>query len=286
MAKKVPGLARVLGAGSLASVAYGEIGSSIYFALGIVALYALGVTPWVLLFVGALFMIVALSYAEGTAALPETGGAATFVRRAYLDTIGTLPTMDETNAFLADTAPDKREKLVDALLARKEYVDYWTYKWSDVLTINGTRLRPPAVKAYYMWLRERVEKNTPWDETVRQVLTATGDSLENGATNFYALQQSPEDMTENACQAFLGLSIGCAKCHNHPLEKWTNDQYYAFANMFSRVRAKGWGGDYRGGDGLRVVYTDTQGELIQPSRGTPQPPAPLDEQPLAFEPRA
>src|SRR5436190_7588733 len=101
----------------------------------------------------------------------------TFVRRAFLDTIGTLPTMEETNAFLADQAADKREKLVDALLARKEYVDYWTYKWSDLLTINGTRLRPQAVKSYYMWMRERVEKNTPWDETVRQVLTATGDSL-------------------------------------------------------------------------------------------------------------
>jgi hypothetical protein len=90
-------------------------------------------------------------------------------------------------------------------------------------------------------------------------------------------------MAETTAQAFMGLSINCAKCHNHPLEKWTNDQYYAFANMFSRVRAKGWGGDYRNGDGLRIVYSDTQGELIQPSRGVAQPPAPLDGQPLAFE---
>jgi hypothetical protein len=90
-------------------------------------------------------------------------------------------------------------------------------------------------------------------------------------------------MAETVAQAFMGLSINCAKCHNHPLEKWTNDQYYSFANMFSRVRAKGWGGDYRNGDGMRIVYSDTQGELIQPSRGTPQPPAPLDGQPQPFD---
>ena len=207
----------------------------------------------------------------------------TFVRRAYLDTIGTLPTKDETQAFLDDASPNKREKLADALLARKEYVDYWTYKWSDVLTINGTRLRPAAVKAYYNWLRERVEKNTPWDETVRQVLTATGNSIENGATNFYALQQSPEDMTENACQAFMGLSIGCAKCHNHPLEKWTNDQYYGMASLFARVKAKGWGGESRSGDGMRTLYVATDGELVQPRTGKPQPPTPLDSDAIAFE---
>ena len=83
--------------------------------------------------------------------------------------------------------------------------------------------------------------NTPWDQFVRELVTSKGSSLENGATNFYALHQDPENMAENVAQAFLGLSIGCAKCHNHPLEKWTNNQYYAFANLFSRVRAKGWG---------------------------------------------
>ena len=88
---------------------------------------------------------------------------------------------------------------------------------------------------------------------------------------------------ETVAQAFLGLSINCAKCHNHPLEKWTNDQYYGMANMFSRVRAKGWGGDFRNGDGMRVVYSDTQGELVQPSSGLPQPPRPLDGEALPFE---
>ncbi|WP_430454645.1 DUF1549 domain-containing protein [Rhodopirellula europaea] len=90
-------------------------------------------------------------------------------------------------------------------------------------------------------------------------------------------------MTESACQSFLGLSIGCAKCHNHPLEKWTNDQYYAMANLFSRVRAKGWGGDSRNGDGVRQLYISTSGELVQPNLGKAQPPAPLDSEPMAFD---
>jgi hypothetical protein len=90
-------------------------------------------------------------------------------------------------------------------------------------------------------------------------------------------------MTENACQAFLGLSIGCAKCHNHPLEKWTNDQYYGMANLFARVRAKGWGGEPRNGDGRRTLYVSTSGDLVQPRTGKPQPPTPLDGQPLPMD---
>ncbi|SFJ16366.1 DUF1549 domain-containing protein [Planctomicrobium piriforme] len=208
---------------------------------------------------------------------------ATFVRRAYLDTIGLPPTDEETQAFLADVSADKRDKLIDKLLARPEFVDYWTYKWSDVLMLNGTLLRPDAIKAYYKWVHTHVEKNTPWDAMVREILTATGSSFDNGATNFYALFQSPEDMTENACQAFMGLSLACAKCHNHPLEKWTNDQYYGMANLFSRVRAKGWGGDLRNGDGQRTLFVVETGELVQPRTGQPQPPTPLDGKPIPFD---
>ncbi|MFV0446174.1 MAG: DUF1553 domain-containing protein, partial [Planctomycetaceae bacterium] len=207
----------------------------------------------------------------------------TFVRRVYLDTIGKLPTSDEAARFLTDTAADKRDQLIDALLARPEFVDYWTYKWSDVLMLNGTLLRPEALRAYYSWMRKHVEVNTPWDAVVREIMTATGDSFENGATNFYALYQSPEDMTENACQAFLGLSIGCAKCHNHPLEKWTNDQYYGMANLFARVKAKGWGGEARNGNGRRTVYVSTSGDLVQPRTGKPQPPTPLDGESLPID---
>ncbi len=199
-----------------------------------------------------------------------------FIRRAFLDTIGTLPTLEETTEFLSDSDPDKRAKLVDSLLMRDEFVDYWAYRWSDVFLVNGQLLRPDAVKAYYEWVRAGVAANLPWDEMARQVVTAKGGSLENGATNFYAVHQDPETMAENVSQAFLSLSIGCAKCHDHPLEKWTNDQYYAFANIFSRVRAKGWGGDARNGDGVRTLYVEPRGDLMQPRTGKPQKPAPLD----------
>ncbi|MEX0936756.1 MAG: DUF1549 domain-containing protein [Pirellulales bacterium] len=208
---------------------------------------------------------------------------AEFLRRAYLDTIGTLPSVDEARRFLADTSPDKRDRLIDELLARPEFVDYWSYKWSDLLLVSGNKLRPDALKAYYRWIRESVESDKPWDEFAREIVTATGSSYENGATNFFALHQDPQEMTENVSMAFMGLSIGCAKCHNHPLEKWTNDQYYAMANLFARVRAKGWGGDFRAGDGRRTVYVASKGDLIQPLRGKPQPPAPLDGEPIPFD---
>jgi hypothetical protein len=208
---------------------------------------------------------------------------AEFVRRAYVDTIGCLPTIEEARAFLADASPSRRDALIDSLLKRPEFSDYWTYKWSDLLMLNGTRLRPTALKTYYQWIRKQVADGVPWDQFVRAIVTATGESIENGPTNFYALSQSPEDMTENVCQAFLGLSIGCAKCHNHPLEKWTNDQYYSMASMFARVKAKGWGGEGRDGDGRRTLFVAEAGELVQPRTGKPQPPTPLDGHALEFD---
>lgn len=207
---------------------------------------------------------------------------AEFLRRATIDVIGRLPTAEEAKAFLADAQPNRRDALIDKLLAGSDYADYWTYKWSDLLMLNGTRLRPQALKTYYDWIHKQVADNTPWDKFVAAIVTASGESTENGPSNFYALSQSPEDMTENVCQAFLGLSIGCAKCHNHPLEKWTNDQYYGMASLFARVKAKGWGGEGRDGDGKRTLYAAESGEVVQPRTGKPRQPAPLDSAPLEF----
>lgn len=203
-----------------------------------------------------------------------------WLRRVYLDTIGCLPTAEEVRSFLRDDREDKRSEVVEALLQRTEYIDYWTYKWSDLLLVSGRKLRPESLKTYYFWIRKQVEENTPWDQFAHEIVTAKGNSTEQGATNFFGIHQDPESMTENVCQAFLGLSIGCAKCHDHPLEKWTNDQYYAMASMFARVRGKGWGGDPRSGEGSRTTYVADSGELLQPSTGKPQPPAPLDGEPL------
>ena len=210
---------------------------------------------------------------------------ATFIRRAFLDTLGILPTAKETREFLADPAPDKRSTLVDQLLARPEFVDYWAYHWSDLLLVTGARSRPKAVQAYYGWIRDQVADNLPWDKLVYELVTASGSTFENGAANFYALHQSPEEMAETVSQAFMGLSINCAKCHNHPLEKWTNDQYYGMAGMFARVRGKKWGGDFRNDSfqGERVIFSDVRGEIVQPSLGKPQPPRPLDAPPVAFD---
>lgn len=205
---------------------------------------------------------------------------ASFARRVFLDVIGRLPEPEETTEFLASNDSHKREQLIDRLLSSEAFVDYWSYRWSDVFLVSSRSLRPGPMKSYYEWIRENVRNNTPWNVWVRDVLTARGDSVESGETNFYALHQDPETMAENVSQAFLSLSINCAKCHNHPLEKWTNDQYYGFANLFARVRAKGWGGDARGGDGIRTLYVEDQGDLIQPRTGKPQPPAPLDADPL------
>lgn len=213
----------------------------------------------------------------------EQASDSEFIRRVYLDTIGVLPTAEEVRAFLANPDSEKRDRLIDDLLARPEFVDYWAYKWSDLLLVNGERLRPKAVQAYYQWIRSKVAENQPWNEFVWDILTAKGSSYENGATNFYALHQDPLEMTENTSVAFMGLSLNCARCHNHPLEKWTNDQYYAMANLFARVRAKGWGGDFRNGDGLRTLYVSDEGELIQPLTGKPQPPTPLDGEPIPFD---
>lgn len=198
-----------------------------------------------------------------------------FLRRAFLDTVGILPTPEETRAFLADHAPDKRDKLIEALLARPEFVDYWTYRFCDLLLVKSDGLLPAAMWSYYQWIRNNVAANTPWDEFARRIVTAQGSTLENGATNFYVLHQDPLELTETVCQAFLGMSINCARCHNHPLEKWTNDEYYSMANLMGRVRMK----DLRG-EGNFMVFAAATGDIVQPLTGKPRAPKPLEGEPI------
>ena len=201
-----------------------------------------------------------------------------FIRRAFLDTIGTLPTAKETREFLAGKTADKRDRLIESLLARPEFVDYWSYKWSDLLLVNSERLRPAAMWSYYNWIRNNVAANTPWDRFVRELVTARGSTLENGAANFYALHDDPPNMAETTSQAFLGMSINCAKCHNHPMEKWTNDEYFGFANLFARVRSK-----TGGGDGEKIIFAASDGNINQPLTGRPQKPKPLDGHALSID---
>jgi hypothetical protein len=201
-----------------------------------------------------------------------------FIRRAFLDTAGVLPTAEEVENFLMDKSPDKRAKLIDGLLERPEFVDYWAYKWSDLLLVSSRRLRPNAVRDFYNWIRASVEENKPWDRFVHEIFTGSGNSRQNGALNYFALHKDPIDLTENTTQAFLGQRLTCARCHNHPLEKWTQKQYYQLANMFSRVGIKN--GDEPGDV---VVYAKAEGNINHPRLLRPLPPAPLDGEELPLD---
>lgn len=201
-----------------------------------------------------------------------------FIRRATLDAIGVLPTPDEVSRFVLDTDPDKRTRLIESLLNRPEFVDYWTYKWSDLLLLSSRNLpRREELNSFYRYIRESVEANKPWDRFVREIVTADGSTLENGAANYFAMHKETVDLTETTSQAFLGFSITCARCHNHPLEKWTQDDYYGMANLFSRVRFKN---GIRGGG--TDVLADTFGDIIHPRLGRPVAPRPLDAEPIGM----
>ncbi|RPI88920.1 MAG: DUF1553 domain-containing protein [Planctomycetaceae bacterium] len=210
--------------------------------------------------------------------IPPSGPAddSEFLRRAVLDTLGVLPTVDETRAFLADNSADKRDRLIDSLLTRPEFVDYWSYKWSDLLLVSTKKLKGPAVWSFSRWIRDAVAANMPWDEFARQVLTAQGSTIENGAANFFVLHKDPKVLNEATTITFLGLSIGCAQCHDHPLERWTLDDYYGMANLFARVRTKD-----TGVEGESVVFPVAAGNIKHPTRTTVPVPRPLDGEPLA-----
>jgi hypothetical protein len=200
-----------------------------------------------------------------------------FVRRAYLDAAGILPTPQETQAFVADKSPDKRARLIDALLARPEFTDYWAYKWGEMLLVSS-KLPGPAMWSFHEWVRRSVADNKPWDRFAREILTAKGSTLDNGAANYYVLHKDITELTEATTVTFLGMSLTCARCHNHPLEKWTQTQYYGLANTLARVKLKN--GDR---PGEVIVYAASSGDVPHPRTGRPVPPAPLDAKPIALD---
>ena len=202
-----------------------------------------------------------------------------FIRRAFLDAAGTLPTRAEVDAFVADTRPDKRARLVDALFDRDEFVDYWAYKWSDLLLVSSRSLGRNNVKDFYNWIRAAVKSNMPWDRFVYALTTATGRTDENGAANYYLIHRSPIDLAENYTQAFLGLTLTCARCHNHPMEKWTQVDYYGFANLFARVSVKE-DDSMSGKTDTSTVFSTPDGDVLHPRLGIALSPRPLDGKPM------
>lgn len=197
-------------------------------------------------------------------------GDTDFLRRAHLDICGVLPTPEEVKAFLADANPAKRSLVIDALLERPEYADFWTLKWSDVLRASRKSLQIKGVHAFQQWLREQIAGNTGMDQIVRDILTAKGGVASNPAASFYRVVRDPQGLAETTAQLFFGVRMQCAKCHNHPFERWTQDDYYGLAAFFARVKQKpdpnqpALNPMTPAGE---VIYTDRGGEVTQPRTG-------------------
>ncbi len=165
-----------------------------------------------------------------------------YLRRVTLDTLGRLPTPAEVASFLSDHAADKRQKLVDALLEKPEFVDYRTLRLCDLLRVNPRKfgngngaLSDRAATLFYEWIWKSVDSNKPWDQFVREIVTAQGSAYQNGPANFYRVERTANDRMENIGQAFLGVRMSCARCHKHPFDRWTTDDYWNFAALTGKV---------------------------------------------------
>lgn len=194
-----------------------------------------------------------------------------FLRRVHIDIIGRLPTVEEYQAFMADTSPDKRARLVDALLERKEFVDLWVMKWAERLAIRSSQqISYKAMLLYYEWLAARIAGGVPFDRIVCELLEANGGTFTNPATNFFQQERDPRKLSENVAQTFLGIRLQCAQCHNHPFDRWTMDDYYGLAAFFAQVGRKQ-AEDPR----ETVVFNSRSGEVHHPVGGAVVAPKPL-----------
>lgn len=213
---------------------------------------------------------------------------AEFMRRAYLDSAGILPTPSEVEKFLKDPSPTKRNQLIDGLIKRPEFVDYWAYRWSDLLLVSSNHLSTDEMWSYYNWIHQSVANNKPWNKFAGEIVTASGNTTNNGAANYWVIHRDPLDASENMAQAFMGINISCAHCHNHPLAKWTQKDYYGMANLFARVRLKTFAPTgFRPGVGPLfngvTVYSAPTGEFMDDRLMVPMPPKPLDAAALPSE---
>lgn len=190
-----------------------------------------------------------------------------FVRRVYLDTIGLLPTAADSRAFLADSSKDKRAKLIDQLLERPEYAEFWAMKWADLLRVRNQKMTASGVHKFNRWIVRSLREDLPYDQFARQLLTANGNTFSNPAANFYRTTTDFTDCTETTSQLFLGIRIQCAKCHNHPFERWTQNNYYGIGAFFNRVQRK----KTPSADEM-VIFVSRQGEVTQPRTGQTMKP--------------
>ncbi len=195
----------------------------------------------------------------------ELSSDSEFVRRIYLDTVGKLPTSDEVKEFLADSNPEKRSRLIDTLMETPEWVDLRTLKMADMLRVHPRRLGngefgDRAAVIFHEFIRDSVAENTPYNKFVHDVLTATGSTYQNGPTNYYRIERQPSGRAETTAQVFLGIRLSCARCHKHPFDEWTTDDYWNFAAFTGKVNT-------RGGELYQelVVYHNPGGRVINQS---------------------
>ncbi|MCX6381979.1 MAG: DUF1549 and DUF1553 domain-containing protein [Armatimonadetes bacterium] len=193
----------------------------------------------------------------------------TFLRRVSIDLVGLPPTPEVVRAFVADKSPVqiKRAKLVDNLLASAEYNERWTNKWSDLLSANSKFLGERGVRKFRNWIQTSIASNKPYNQFVRELVLASGDSYENAPANFYRVNNDTSKATENVTQLFLGIRFSCNKCHDHPFERWTQNQYYQFGAFFARVAHKS-----SQMAGSEVVFAADSGEVTHPKTNAVVPP--------------
>ena len=185
-----------------------------------------------------------------------------FLRRATLDLAGRLPSLEESQVFLADQSPTKRAAVIDRLLETDDYAEFWSLKWSDLLRCNSKRLTKSGVHKFRRWLFDIVKNDVPLNEFAKELLTATGSTQQNAAAGYWKASRDEIDATETTAQLFLGIRIQCAKCHNHPFEKWTQDDYYGTAAAFKRVGRKD-----TGLPDDEMIFVSAGGEVTQPRTG-------------------
>ncbi len=210
---------------------------------------------------------------------------AAFLRRATLQIAGRLPTMEEMQAFQSSDAMDRREQLVERLMSSGDYADHFAQKWCDVLRIKrrGQKDRLPGTIAFHRWLRGAIATNIPFDQIVREIITASGDVSVNPPAQWYAEVRYLDRYVDDMSQVFLGIRIGCARCHHHPFEKFSQQDYYGLAAFFARVDRKGGAGvaERRANE---AVFVKPTGEVKHPLTGKVVAPCGLGAQPLKIAP--
>jgi hypothetical protein len=197
---------------------------------------------------------------------------AEFLRRVYYDVIGVPPTSAEVRVFLADKSADKRARVIDRLLERPEHAEFWALKWGDLLKIRFDLLRDKGTWGMYRWLRDSVASNKPFDKLVREVVTAEGSCAENPAANYWRVFNNPDDAAEATAQVFFGIRLMCAKCHDHPFEKWVQKDYYGMSAFFAQVDRKT--GSRK--EDLVVFHTERVAQARHPTTGQILDPKYLD----------